>query len=131
MKKLRIGSIEILGYTGIIIWVTVNILREYNLSDNSVYLFFLGMLPNLGAAWVVTMFGKWIVIFVWKRSLTVKIHLFICMGIFVLAIGSEIVHDLFLNSPFDTYDILITIIAQIFIFFIPILTKDKYFSNYA
>ena len=131
MKKLRIGSIEILGYIGIIIWVTVNILREYNLSDNSVYLFFLGMLPNLGAAWVAAMFGKWIVIFVWKRSLTVKIHLFICMGIFALAIGSEIVHDLFLNSPFDTYDILITIIAQIFIFFIPILTKDKYFSNYA
>jgi len=46
MKKIRVGSIETLGYIGIIIWVAVIFLREYNLSDNSVYLFFLGILPN-------------------------------------------------------------------------------------
>lgn len=131
MKKIRIGSIEVMGYIGIIVWVGIVFLRQYSLSDNSVYLFFRGILPNLGAAWAATMFGKWIVIFIWKRSLSVKMHLFICIGVFTLALGSEIIHHLFLNSPFDKYDILITLIAQIGIFFIPILTKDKYFSSYA
>lgn len=131
MKKIRMGSIEILGYIGLIIWVAVIFLRKYSLSDNNVYLFFLGILPNLGAAWIATMFGKWMVIFVWKRSFTVKIHLFICIGLFALAFGSEIIHDLFLNSSFDAYDILITMIAQISIFFIPIVLKDKYFRSYA
>jgi len=131
MKKIRIGSIEVMGYIGIIIWVAIVFLREYSLSDNHVYLFFLGILPNLGAAWTATMFGKWIVIFVWKQSLTVRIHLLLCIGVFTLAFGSEIIHHLFMNSPFDKYDILITIFAQIFIFFIPILSKDKHFSNYA
>jgi len=131
MKKIRVGSIETLGYIGIIIWVAVIFLREYNLSDNSVYLFFLGILPNLGAAWAATMFGKWLVIFVWKRSLTVKTHLFICMGIFALVLGSEIIHDLFLNSSFDIYDILITFIGQVLMLSIPVFIKDKYFSNYA
>lgn len=47
MKKIRIGSIEILGYIGIIIWVAVFFLREYNLPANSVYLFFLGIFLRL------------------------------------------------------------------------------------
>lgn len=130
MKKVTIGSVEVLGYIGMVIWVAVIFLRKYSWLDNSVYLFLLGILPNLGAAWVMTMFGKWIVISSGKRNFTVKVHLFICIGVFVLALGSEIIHDLFLKSPFDLYDILITIIAQIFMFFIPILTKDKYFSRY-
>ena len=131
MKKIRIGSIEILGYIGIIIWVAVVFLRDNNVSDNNVYLFFLGILPNLGATWAATMFAKWVVIFGWKRNLTVKKHFIICAGIFALAFGSEMIHSLFLSSPFDIYDILITIIAQIVIFFIPILTKDRYFSDYS
>jgi len=131
MKRIKIGVVEILGYIGIIIWVAIIFLREYNLSDNRVYLFFIGILPNLAAAWGTTMFAKWIVIFVCKRSITVKIHLLLCMGIIAFAFGSEIVHDLFLSSPFDVYDMIITFIAQIIMFLTPILTKDKYFSNYA
>ena len=35
-----------------------------------------------------------------------------------------------LGSPFDIYDMLITVVAQLFIFFIPMATKDKYFNDY-
>jgi len=38
MKKIRIGSIEVMGCIGIIIWVAVVFLREYSLSDNRMYL---------------------------------------------------------------------------------------------
>lgn len=131
MKKIKFGSVEILGYIGIIIWVAVTVLRGYSLSDNDIYLFFLGTLPNLGAAWVATMFGKWMMVFVLKKKITVNIHLCLCVGVFALALASEIVHDLFLHSPFDIYDIIITAIAQLVMFSIPILTKDKHFSDYA
>ena len=50
--------------------------------------------------------------------------LFICTGISVLAFASEIVHDLFLGSPFDINDIIITVIAQIVIFLTPIIIKE-------
>lgn len=130
MKKIKIGSVEVLAYIGTFIWVMVMFLRGSNLSFNNVSLLLLGILPNLGAAWLATLFGKWIVIYILKQDITIKMHLFICIGVFVLAFASEIVHDLFLNSPFDIYDVIITAIAQLAMFFVPILTKDKYFSNY-
>lgn len=130
MKKIKIGSVEVLAYIGTFIWVMVMFLRGSNLSFNNVSLLLLGILPNLGAAWLATLFGKWIVIYILKQDITIKMHLFICIGVFVLAFASEIMHDLFLNSPFDIYDVIITAIAQLAMFFVPILTKDKYFSNY-
>lgn len=130
MKKIRLGSIEILGYIGIVIWVAVVFLRGINVSNNSMYFFLLGVLPNLAAAWVFTMFGKWIVLFTLEKKYTFKLHLIICIGIFGLALISEFMHDLFLNSPFDIYDILFTGIAQITIISIPLLTRDKYLSSY-
>lgn len=130
MRKIGIGSVEILGYAGIAIWMAVLLLRMYPLSGNAAYRFCLGVLPNMGAAWCMTMFAKWGVLFVLKKEITIKRHLFICAGILTLAFGSEVVHDRMLGSPFDVYDMIITAAAQLTIFFIPILTKDKYFSGY-
>lgn len=124
------GSVELLGYTGIFIWAAVILLRGASLTNNSLYLFLLGILPNLGAAWAITMFAKWVILFTLKRSVTVKIHFCICVAIIILALISEMIHDMFLGSSFDIYDMLITVVAQLFIFFIPIVTKDKYFSDY-
>lgn len=124
MKKVKMGSVEILGYIGAIIWAAVVLLRGFPLSYHSTYLLLIGILPNLGAAWVLTMFAKWIVLFKLKCNITIKLHLFICTGISVLAFASEIVHDLFLGSPFDINDIIITVIAQIVIFLTPIIIKE-------
>lgn len=131
MKKVRITSIEIIGYLGIILWVAIILLREYNVSDHAGYQFLIGILPNAGAAWVATMFGKWVIDYIFKQKYTIKTHAVICACILALALGSEIVHDLFLNSPFDLYDILVTIIAQMIMLFVPILLKNKRFSGIA
>ena len=130
MKKIKFGSIEVLGYLGMLIWVAVIMLRSIAFSNNSIYLFFLGILPNLGAAWTITMICKWIILFVFKQDYSLKKHCIICFGIVILAFASELIHDSFLNSPFDIYDMAITVIAQLILFFIPIITKDKYFKNY-
>ena len=130
MKKIKFGSIEILGYMGGLIWVAVILLRGISFFNNSIYLFLIGILPNLGAAWVITMFSKWIILFMCKHNYSIKIHCIICFGVIIFAFVSELIHDSFLKSPFDICDIVITIIAQLTIFFIPIVTKDKYFKNY-
>lgn len=128
MRKIYFGSVEIMGFIGIVLWIAVTFLRGYAISDNSIYLFLRGIVPNLGAAWAATMFGKWIILYVFKQKITIRIYFYLCAGIFALALISETVHDLFLNSPFDFYDIIITAIAQILMFSIPIATKDKFLS---
>ena len=130
MRKIKFGSMELLGYTGMLLWMAVLLLRSRNLSDNTVYLFLLGILPNLAAAWTMTMFGKWFILFVCKQRYTVKKHYILCLGIMILALLSEWIHDVFLNSPVDFYDILITLIAQLVLLFLPMLIKDKYFEGY-
>lgn len=119
MKQNKTDLVEILGCIGIFIWVAVIFLREMMFWDNRVYLFLLGILPNLGAAWAATLFGKWLIQFKWKKKWNAKSYFALCVMIFILALLSEIVHDLFLQSPFDFYDILITAIAQAAIFVLP------------
>jgi len=129
MKKIKFGSIEILGYIGGLIWIAVILLRGIYFSNNYMYFFLVGILPNLGAAWLITMFGKWIVLLICKQDYSIKRHFIICFGVLILAFVSELIHDSFLNSPFDICDIVITIIAQLTIFLIPIVIKDKSFKN--
>lgn len=120
MKKIEYGLTEYLGIAGSFIWVIVIMLRGLNLSNNSIYNFILGILPNLGAAWIFTLLFKWLIIYVFKKQYNIKTHAMVCVSIFVLALISEIIHHYFLNSPFDIFDMVITIIAQGIIFFIPI-----------
>lgn len=124
MKKIKFESIEVLGYIGILIWGAVIALRGNLMLDNTYYKFLLGVLPNLGAAWSITMFGKWMIELKLKREYNRNMHLIICLSILVFAFISEIIHHLFLNSPFDIYDMITTIIAQIVMFVIPIIRKN-------
>ena len=130
MKKIKFSSIEVLGIVGLVLWNVVNLLREIQPSGNAAYLFWLGVLPNLGAAWGMTMFGKWALILLAKQNYTLKTHALLCAGIAALALGSEVVHDLFLNSAFDFYDIMVTGIAQLLMFFVPVIRKDKFLSAF-
>jgi len=128
MKKPKFGSIEALGIAGMAIWTAVILLRKLNLSENAFYIFTLGILPNLGAAWAMTMFGKWAIELVLRRKYTLQKHLVLCLVIIVLAMGSESIHDSFLNSPYDRYDILLTTVAQLIMLSLPIALKDKAFA---
>ena len=130
MKKIKFGIIEILGYIGLIVWLAVNQLRSIYLSDNATYIFLLGILPNLGAAWAMTMFGKWLILLALKQSYSIKKHRLLCFGILGLGLASEIIHDLFLNSPFDIYDMLITVVAQGGMYCLPVRFKDMDFDGH-
>ncbi len=129
MNKIRLGNIEIFGILGMVIWGAVVLLRESSFSGNGTYIFFRGILPNLGAAWAATMFGAWLIQYICKRKYTIKRHVLACLSVLALAIISEVIHHFFLNSPFDIHDILTTILAQTLILIIPIAIKDKVFDE--
>lgn len=130
MKKVKIGTTEILGCTGLLLWCMVVFLRSIHLPGNEAYQFVTGILPNLGAAWAATLFGKWLFIFVCKQSMTYKKHIILCLGILGIALASEVGYALFTSRLFDWCDIIATIAAQLIMILLPILTKDRYFSNY-
>lgn len=127
MKKIRLGSVEVLGLMGLmglVIWGAVVLLRAVAPPTGAAARFWLGSLPNLGAAWGATMFAKWVLVRGFKQKYTSIMHFLVCAAILLLALGSEIVHDVFLGSPFDPYDMLFTGIAQLLMAFLPILLRD-------
>lgn len=128
MKKNQFGWIELLGYTGLLVWVGIVLLRGVYITNSGAYIFLRGILPNLGAAWAATMFMKWVVVLLLKRAYTLQWHFILCAAVLILAVLSEVVHHFFFNSRFDIYDIAITVIAQALMFLIPVLTKSKCFE---
>lgn len=86
-------------------------LREASLSNEYIK-FALGIMPNISATWLFIYVGE--IIFIKKNmDFNFKIASITSGVILLFALGSEIVHDLFLNSPFDTYDIVATILSII------------------
>jgi hypothetical protein len=128
-EKKKLGSIEILGYVGVLIWAMVLFLRGRNVSHNSIYLFVIGMLPNLAAAWISTAIGKGFIIRVLKRSVTTDVYLLLCFSIVIFSFCSELIYERYFSSVFDIYDILVTAFAQIVIFVIPLLLRDESIIN--
>jgi len=128
-EKKKLGSIEILGCVGILIWVVVLFLRGRNVSHNNTYLFVIGMLPNLAAAWISTAIGKWFIIRVLKRRVTTDVYLLLCFSIVIFSFCSELIYERYFSSVFDIYDILVTAFAQIVIFVVPLLLRDESIKN--
>ena len=128
-EKKKFGSIEILGCVSILIWVTVLFLRGRNVSHNNTYLFVIGMLPNLAAAWISTAIGKWFIIRVLKRRVTTDVYLLLCFSIVIFSFCSELIYERYFSSVFDIYDILVTAFAQIVIFVVPLLLRDESIKN--
>jgi len=122
--KTKFGTVEFFGFLGLAIWALVVLLRPLHISDNSIFMFFLGILPNLGAPWGLTMFLKWFVQF-FKKSYSYKIHFTICTFVFILVLTSEIIFDIFFGSSFDCADMAVTLLGQLTIFTVPIVKKDQ------
>ena len=129
MKRFEIGSIEVLGSMGILIWALVLFLRTRNMPNNDFCVFVIGMLPNLAAAWISTMIGKWIIVLGLKRRLTVRVYGVLCFSIMLFALCSELIYDLYFDSAFDIYDLVVTAMAQIVAFILPLLLQDKSISK--
>ncbi|KHS58463.1 MULTISPECIES: hypothetical protein [Terrisporobacter] len=109
MKKHTITSV--FGIIGILSWTITIFLREISIDNTSIN-FLLGVMPNLSAAWAFIWLGE---IIVNKKNIdfNFKIASAISVLIFLLSIISEVIHDLFLNSSFDIYDLISTVISII------------------
>jgi len=122
MKKFL--TTKTLGVIGAISWTGTIILRETTLNSIQVLNFILGIAPNIAAAWLFAFLMEIIYSALLKRKLKIKDALAISMTIWLLSLGSEIIHDLFLNSPFDINDIIATAFALI-IFLIIFYLNNK------
>ena len=118
----------IIGVIGIVTWALTIFLRGTQLSTVNSIAFILGVMPNISATWLFI----WIAEFICEKLsnvFTFKISIISCGAILILAFISEIVHDLFLNSPFDVNDMIATICA-IAVYFIVIKVTTSKVMNY-
>ena len=122
MKKYTIT--HIFGIIGVLFWSGTVLLREMLLSDSGVINFILGIMPNISASWVFIWIGEKLINKV-NREFTFKTASIISGVIFLLALISEIIHEMFLNSPFDVNDIIATIVAIIFYLALFYISKHK------
>lgn len=107
MKKYTLTSI--FGIIGIITWIATILLREIQI--NNVYIsFILGIMSNISATWLFIWFGE---VILNRKNIyfNFKIASSVSILILIFAIISEIIHDMYLNSPFDIYDIIATTIS--------------------
>ncbi|WP_370773246.1 hypothetical protein [Clostridium sp.] len=118
----------IIGVIGIVTWALTIFLRGTQLSTVNSIAFILGVMPNISATWLFI----WIAEFICEKLskvFTFKISIISCGAILILAFISEIVHVLFLNSPFDVNDMIATICA-IAVYFIVIKVTTSKVMNY-
>lgn len=116
-KKLQAFGVECLGFLGIVLWPLSGVLRKWGSWDNGLYRWILASLPNLALAWLTTLLGKWLVILLFKKTYTRKKHLITCITIFCLGLISELLYHFFWGSSFDLNDMLMTVLAQLMMFF--------------
>ncbi len=111
IKKYTVTSV--FGISGMISWVLTIFLREMSWNGMEKMQFILGIMPNISACWLFIWFGETVVN---KRNhvYTFKDASMLSGVLFFLAVISEIVHDTFLNSPFDRNDIIASIVAIMF-----------------
>lgn len=124
----KITTTYIMGIIGVVTWALTIFLRGTQLSTVNSIAFILGIMPNISATWVFI----WIAEFICEKLskvFTFKISIISCGAILILAFISEIVHDLFLNSPFDVNDMIATICA-IAVYFIVIKVTTSKVMNY-
>lgn len=107
-KKYTITTV--FGVIGIASWLLTLLLRERAWNGMGIMQFLLGVMPNISACWLLLWFGENRVMKKGKMF-TFKVATTLSVVIFLLAVVSEMVHDVFLDSPFDKNDIIATILA--------------------
>ena len=127
--KLKISSIDIMGVLGLLIWLITVFLRRYY-SINTVIPIF-QVMPNFGCAWFATALIKQIVspIYSEKKILNIefskKVLFLICVIVILMALTNEVITIINTSKSIDVNDMLSTIVAEIIIFSIPVLRKEK------
>ena len=109
MKKIY----TILSFIGIVLCSATIFLRETVLMDYDIIKRILWVAPNFGAVWVGVGFTYLFFPYIFKREFDAKYTNLLVGAVFVLLLISEIIHHLFLDSPFDIWDMLASAVASI------------------
>lgn len=110
-EKKKTTLIDVLGLIGALLWALTIFLRGTVLMQNEIISFLLGIAPNFGVGLLLPMFTVIYYPILFKKDITFKKFIIILIAIFLLLFVSEVVHDKFLNSRFDFYDMIASLIA--------------------
>jgi hypothetical protein len=113
VEQKSLTLFNVLGLLGVILWVSVIFLRETPVVHNPSINFWLGIAPNFGVALLLPMLLANYYLVVFKRALTHRLFLYGLAIIFAALFLSEVVHDIFLNSRFDVWDLVASLVALI------------------
>ncbi|NLL29552.1 MAG: hypothetical protein GX258_00540 [Clostridiales bacterium] len=114
----------VFGIIGGFSWTIAYLLRETAINNIEQVNFILGVMPNIAAAW----FFIWMAENIFERSnkeFTLKASAIASGVIFILGLISEVIHDLFLDSPFDIFDMIATTCAIIVYLSVFYFRKNK------
>nr|WP_307990605.1 hypothetical protein [uncultured Niameybacter sp.] len=107
----KFSTTKWIGILGMLIWALAGFLRDTWVASIPVVNFILGIAPNFGALWGFASLVEYNYPILFKKEFTFRLAVISVMGIFLLALLSEIIHDVFLGSPFDIYDMIATFIT--------------------
>lgn len=111
---------------GVMLWASTVFLRQTSIMQYSIIRSLLGVAPNFGAVWGA--FGlTYTTVFpvVLKREFDLRYSVPLILIILALLLASEIIHDLFLNAPFDVWDIVASVIAAVLLWVLLNITKSR------
>ena len=130
-RKLYLSSIDIMGISGFLLWLLTLFLRRYY-SINEILPIFCFM-PNFAGGWTATATFKQFFFPIYSKkplsdiNFSKKTLFFICIAVIILSAINELLP---FSSSFDVYDMLATVLAEIIIFIIPIILKEKIFIEF-
>ncbi|SKC61651.1 hypothetical protein [Maledivibacter halophilus] len=111
LKNRKMRLTKILGLIGAMVWMLTIFIRDSNIELNGTIAFMIGVAPNFGVGLLLPMLAKEIYSVVFKKQISCKQFVFILIGGYIALLLSEVIHDKFLNSPFDIYDMISSFIA--------------------
>ena len=113
MDQKSLALFNLLGFLGVILWVWVIFLRETPIVHHPSANIWLGIASNFGVALLPPMLLANYYPVVFKRGLTRQSFLNGLAVIFTALLLSEVVHDIFLNSRFDIWDLAASLVALV------------------
>ena len=108
----------VLAFTGALIWSATVFLRETALIDYDIIRQILWVAPNIGAVWMGVGFTFMLYPYIFKKEFNTKNIYFLIGIILLLLLASEIIHHFFMESPFDIWDMIASLLASIVIILI-------------
>jgi hypothetical protein len=109
--KNRISFFNLLGLLGAIPWGLAIYLRETPIVHYPSTNIWLGIAPNFGVALVLPMLLANYYPMLFKKGLSWMAFRNGLVVIFIALLLSEVVHDIFLNSRFDIWDLAASLVA--------------------